>query len=74
MVKYVNENAVKGDKRALALAKRYRMELIDIPDEFKDVPLDDSHIKKDKRSRRPIVRVRSNRDISKYDAWRVHDR
>ena len=31
-------------------------------------------IKKDKRSRRKLIRNRSSRDISKYDAWRIHDR
>lgn len=37
MVKYVAANVVKGDKRALALSKRYRFELIDIPEEFLNV-------------------------------------
>jgi hypothetical protein len=30
--------------------------------------------KKDKRTRRTIIRNRSNRDLSKYDAWRCYDR
>ena len=28
----------------------------------------------DKRTRRPFIRTRTSRDISKYDAWRVFDR
>ena len=75
MVKYVQVNLPKGDKRALALSQRFRMDLIDVPEEFKDVSIEDmSGVKKDKRSRRPIVRNRTNRDLSDYDCWRVHDR
>lgn len=74
MVKYARLNADKNDKSAIAFAKKYRLDLIEIPPEFQDESLDDIKIKKDKRSRRPIIRMRSNRDISKYDAWRCYDR
>lgn len=74
MVKYVQANAPKGDKRAVALSKRFRFELIDIPQEFKDLPIDEIKTKKDKRSRRPMIKNRTSRDLSDYDSWRVHDR
>jgi hypothetical protein len=73
MVKYSRIYAEKGDMTAVSFAKKYRLDLIEIPPEFQDEGIED--IKKDnKRTRRPIIRMRSNRDISKYDAWRVFDR
>lgn len=74
MVKYSLANKDKNDKSAISFAKKFRLDLIEIPEEFKDESLDDIVIKKDKRSRRPIIRNRTSRDISNYDAWRVHDR
>lgn len=74
MVKYARLNADKGDKSALSFAKKYRLDLIEIPPEFQEESLDDIAIKKDKRTRRTIIRMRTNRDISKYDAWRCYDR
>ena len=56
------------------MAKRYRFELIDIPEEFKDVSIDDMKAKKDKRTKRTIIRQRTNKDLSRFDAWRIHDR
>jgi len=56
------------------MSKRYRFDLIEIPEEFKDVEVDDSYYKKNKKSKRPLIRNRTSRDISNYDAWRVHDR
>jgi hypothetical protein len=56
MVKYVKEFAPQGEKRALALSKRYRFDLIDIPEEFKDVEIEGMNVKKDKRCRRPHIR------------------
>jgi hypothetical protein len=74
MVKYVNEFTPKGDKRAIALSKRYRFDLIDIPEEFRNIDIEGMKVAKDKRSRRPLIRNRTNRDISNYDSWRIHDR
>jgi len=74
MVKYSIANKDKNDKSAMAFARRFRLDLIQIPEEYKDESLDDIEIKMDKRTRRPIIRNRTSRDISKYDAWRVHDR
>jgi hypothetical protein len=50
------------------------MDLITIPEEFKDLAFDDVNIKKDKRSRRPIIRTKTSIDLSNYDAWRAFDR
>lgn len=74
MVKYSRLNQDKNDKSAIAFAKKYRLDLIEIPPEFQDESLEDIKIKKDKRTRRPIIRMRTSRDISKYDAWRNYDR
>jgi hypothetical protein len=74
MVRYIKEKAPLNDPRALALAKRVRLDLIEVPEEFKDIPIDDMNIKMDKRSRRTIIRNRSSKDLRHYDAWRVHDR
>lgn len=74
MVKYTLAKKDKLDKSALSFAKKFRLDLIQIPDEFKDESIDDIKIKKDKRTRRPMIRNRTNKDITNYDAWRVHDR
>jgi hypothetical protein len=72
MVKYARLNTT--DKSSIAFAKKYRLDLIEIPEEYQGESLEDIKIKKDKRSRRPLIRNRSSRDISKYDAWRNYDR
>lgn len=74
MVKYSRLNQDKNDKSAIAFAKKYRLDLIEIPPEYQDESLEDIKIKKDKRTRRPIIRMRTSRDISKYEAWRCFDR
>lgn len=74
MVKYSRLNQDKNDKSAIAFAKKYRLDLIEIPPEFQEESLEDISIKKDKRTRRPVIRMRTSRDISKYDAWRNYDR
>jgi hypothetical protein len=74
MVKYVNENVQSGDQRAVALSLKFRFDLITIPEEFKNVEAQDGYIKKNKNTGRKIIRNRTNRDITNYDVWRVHDR
>lgn len=74
MVKYVNENVATGDQRAVALSLKFRFDLIQIPEEFKNVEADDSYVKKNKSTGRVIIRNRTSRDITNYDAWRVYDR
>ncbi len=56
MVKYSRLNKDKNDKSAIAFAKKYNLDLIEIPPEFQDESLDDITIKKDKRTRRDIIR------------------
>ena len=53
MVKYSIENLNKGDRSAIAFAKKFRLDLIEIPEEYKDISIDDVVVKKDKRTRRP---------------------
>jgi hypothetical protein len=74
MVKYSLANKDKDKIAALTFAKKYRLDLITIPDEFKDESIDDIDFKKDRRRRRPVVRNRTSRDVSEYDVWRIHDR
>ena len=70
MVKYTKLNLEKGDRSAVSFAKKFRMDLINVPEEFKDISIDDISIKKDKRSRRRIIRTKTSIDLSNYDAWR----
>jgi hypothetical protein len=74
MVKYTKDNLSKGDKSALAFAKKFRMDLIEIPEEFKDVETSDVTVKQDKRTRRPMIRVKTSINLKNYDAWRSFDR
>lgn len=74
MVKYTLANKDKNDQSARAFAKKFRLDLIEIPEEFKEESIEDISIKKDKRTRRKIIRVRTSKDLTNYDAWRVHDR
>lgn len=73
MVKYSKLNYDKGDKTASTFAKRYRLDLIEIPEEYKDVDIDDLSFKRSKSEKRPRIR-KHNRDLTNYDAWRCFDR
>jgi hypothetical protein len=74
MVKYARANAGKDDRAAINFTKKFKLDLIEIPDEFKDESIEDLQIRRDRRTRRPIVRNKTNRDMTKYDAWRCYDR
>ncbi len=50
------------------------MDLITIPEEFKNETIEDIKIKKDRRTNRVMIRNRTNKDIRNYDVWRVFDR
>lgn len=50
------------------------MDLIEIPEEFKNIPFEDVQFKKDRRTRRPVIKLRTSIDLSNYDAWRNFDR
>lgn len=56
--------------------KKYKLDLIDIPEEFKNLEVGDDF--KPKRSGRQSSRKRiytkRNNDISDYDSWRSFDR
>lgn len=73
MIKYIKEKAPQGDNRAILLSKKFRMDLIQIPEEFKDLPIEDFDHKAGK-TKRKIILTRSNADIRNYTAWRVYDR
>ena len=59
---------------ATQFAKKFRLDLIDVPEEYKDESIDDIKFRRDRRARRPVIRNRTSRDITKYDAWRACDR
>jgi hypothetical protein len=83
MVKYV---AAKTDDNGKALDKtnlivrdflrKYDLNLIEIPEEFKNVAADEEDIKppKKNRVRRTRIYTRSNKSLHNYDAWRCFDR
>jgi hypothetical protein len=73
MIRYIQVKAPQGDHRAIMLSKRIKLDLIEVPDEFKDISIEDLETKK-RRSKKILIRNRTNTDISNYDAWRVHDR
>ena len=56
MVKYVRENPQSNDTAVKNFAKTYRLDLIEIPEEFKDESVEDLRINRDRRARRPIVK------------------
>jgi hypothetical protein len=74
MVKYCQENPKSKDKAAVNFAARIRLDLIEIPEEFKNVTTDDLEIKRDRRARRQVIRTRTSRDLTNYDAWPCTDR
>ena len=74
MVKYAKAFEGKDDRAAVNFATKFRLDLIEIPEEFKDEGIEDITFKRDRRTRRQVIRFRSNRDMTKYDAWRCFDR
>tara|TARA_B110000285_G_scaffold227443_1_gene288786 strand:+ start:607 stop:876 length:270 start_codon:yes stop_codon:yes gene_type:complete len=56
--------------------KKYKLDLIDIPEEFKDleVPEDFKPKRSGRQSSRRRVYTKRNNDISDYDSWRSFDR
>lgn len=74
MVKYVKENPDSNDKAVRNFARTYHLDLIEIPEEFKNETSEGLNIKRDRRTRRPSIKQMTSRDLSKYDAWRCSDR
>lgn len=79
MVKYVKKNVDdKGDAivRDFTVTKGYDPALIEIPDEFADLPIANVSPKDfaKRQSNKKLVRTRTSKDMTNYDAWRCHDR
>ena len=79
LVKYVKKN-IDTPNDALVhdftVNKQYDPDLIDIPEEFQDLPIADVKPKdyKKKKSNKKLIRTRTSKTMANYDAWRVHDR
>lgn len=56
MVKYAKLNVGKGEKHAVEFAKKYRLDLIEVPEEFKDISIEDLELRSTRRSKRPVLR------------------
>ena len=56
--------------------KGYDPDLINIPEEFEDLPIADLKPKDfaRKSSNKKLIRARSSKNMTNYDAWRCHDR
>ena len=64
MVKYLRQ------KPNTPIAKRYRLDLIEIPDEFEEV----RPALPKKKSKPKMTKTKSDNDLKGYDAWRNYDR
>ena len=81
LVKYVlakTENGTKIDYRNLVVRdflKKYHLDLIDIPEEFKDLEVEDDWKPKTK-SKKNVKKIlsRSDKSLKGYDAWKSSDR
>lgn len=56
--------------------KKYKLDLIEIPEEFKDLEVNEDFKPKrsGRQSSRRRVYTKRNNDISDYDSWRSFDR
>ena len=78
LVRYVKEN--KDDTSDAYVQKftqvdGYNPDLIDVPEEFADLPFDDmEHIRGRKLAARSLIRNKTNKSMVNYDAWRCFDR
>lgn len=78
LVRYVKQNK---DNESDALVNKFLHvdkfdpDLIDVPEEFAELPLEDiAHNKGRKLARRQFIRKRSSTSLVNYDAWRTFDR
>jgi len=79
MVKYVKKNIDNTSDSVVydfTVRKGFMPDLIEIPEEFEDVPIADVKPKDFARrsSNKKFIRTRTNKDMTNYDAWRCHDR
>ena len=82
LVKYVlakTENGTKLDQSNLVVRdflKRYHLNLIEIPEEFKDLEVDVNKYKPKPKNKNTSKRIlsRSDKSLKGYDSWMVKDR
>lgn len=79
LVKYVKKNKDSSNDpivKDFVQTQGYDPDLIDIPEEFEDLPIADLKQKdlKRKKSNKKFLRVHGAKSIAGYDAWRCHDR
>ena len=76
MLNYVKAHPDSKDTAVVNFRKKYIIDLIPIPEEFKDETTDnlDTILNRDVRQRRTSLRAKARIDLSKYDAWRNYDR
>ena len=81
LVKYVkakkDDKNVNGNLIVRDFLKKYKLDLIDIPDEFKDLEVGDDFkpLKKmGRQSPRQRIYTRSDKSLEEYDSWRCFDR
>lgn len=71
-----NRDAGPGNLVVRDFMKKYKLDLIEIPEEFKNLEVEDDYSpKKSRRSRRSKrVYTRSDKSLVGYDVWRSFDR
>mmetsp|Transcript_31308 Transcript_31308/g.38736 ORF Transcript_31308/g.38736 Transcript_31308/m.38736 type:complete len:128 (+) Transcript_31308:632-1015(+) len=79
LVKYVKKNKdVYSDSIVydFTKVKGYDPDLIEIPQEFEDLPIADVKPKDfaRRKSNKKLIRTRTSKNMANYDAWRCHDR
>lgn len=79
IVKYVKKNIENESDvivRDFTVIKGFEPDLIEIPKEFEDLPIADVTPKDiaRRKSNKKLVRVRTDKKMGTYDAWRCHDR
>ena len=79
LVKYVKANRDNENDQVVkdfTESRGLRPELIEIPEEFKDLDISDTKQSDLQRRtyRKQVIRTRTSRDLTNYDAWRSFDR
>ena len=62
--------------RDFTITKGFNPDMIEIPEEFEDVPIADVTPREyaRKKSNKKLIRTRTSKNMNEYDAWRCHDR
>ena len=81
LVKYVaakTEDGKKAPSHDLIVRDflaKYKLDLIDIPDEFKDIEVEDNYKRPQRKvSKTKTILTRSSKSLENYDVWRAFDR